>query len=137
MAEQLVVESRLPRAGADQSPQSVHANLTGRLLIHHELFQLRPRGCLVSFAKQALGDVAEVDIWTVQPLNQLVVALLGEVEATRARRALVANPVQPAALPVDAVGVAAGVLVTVIAIVPVEDVKATVRTRLLRHRHEP
>ena len=50
---------------------------------------------------------------------------------------LVHDAIQPAVRAIDAGGVAVGVLVAVVAVVPVEDVHAAVRADLLRHRHEP
>ena len=61
-----------------------------------------------------------------------VVALARQVERRRARRVLVAHAVEPALEPVDARGVAVGVLIAVIAVVPVEDVEAAVGAGLLR-----
>ena len=48
------------------------------------------------------------------------------------RRVLVADAVEPALEPVDAGGVAVGVLIAVVAVVPVEDVEAAVGAGLLR-----
>src|SRR5208282_189190 len=90
----------------------------------------------VSFGQQPLGRVAEVNIGTVQPLDELVRAFTGKVELPGRGCVLVTDAVEPAALAVDAGGIAIGVLVAVIAVVPVEDIKATVGPRLLRDGHE-
>ena len=73
----------------------------------------------------------------MQPLNQLVVAFLAEIESAGGRGVLVANAVKSAAVAIDALRVAVGVLVAVITVVPVEDLQAAIGADLLGDRHEP
>ncbi len=92
---------------------------------------------VVALAQQPLGDVAEVDVRAVQPLDQLRRRSPAPDRTAGARRVLVAHAIQPALQPVDARRVAVGVLVAVVAVVPVEDVQAAVGAGLLHDRHEP
>src|SRR5207249_1992335 len=94
-------------------------------------------GRRVSFREQSLGGLAEIEIWAGEPSQQLFSAFTVEVEAWGARRIPVAHPIEPSTQPIDPLGIAVGVLVAVITIVPVEDVEAAVGTKLLRDRHEP
>ena len=77
------MEAGFERPDADQRPQGVHPRLARRRLVEDQRFQLcRGRGA-VPFGQQPLGHVAVEDIRTVQPLDQLVVALLRQIEAGR------------------------------------------------------
>ena len=68
---------------------------------------------------------------------KIVVGFARQVEPGGARRIAVADAVEPALEAIDARGIAVGVLIAVIAVVPVEDVEAAVGADFLRHRHEP
>src|SRR5439155_1308331 len=91
----------------------------------------------VALAQHALGEIAEQHVGAVQALDELVVGLLRQIKAGGVRGVLVADAVEAAAVAIDALGVAVGVLVAVVAVVPVEEVQAAVRPGLLHDRHEP
>ena len=132
MGQQLGMKAGLERPDADQRPEAVHPGRAAALSSRTSASSLladRGRG---PFGQQPLGDVAVVDVRAAQELDQLVVARLGQVEPGPPRRLLVPHAVEPALEPVDAGGVAVGVLVAVIAVVPVEDVEAAVGPGLLR-----
>src|SRR5262245_51108994 len=84
-----------------------------------DLLELRAQvaGCgLLSFSQDPLRAFAEVEVAAGQAGEQLSVALLGQIEARRAWCVLVAQPVEAPLEPVDAFGIAGGVLGTMIAI---------------------
>src|SRR5260370_22524244 len=109
----------------------MHPSLVRFLLTKDDSFELRPQGRGGPLNQEALRGFAEVDVRTVQPFDQLVVAFLVEVEFARTRRVLVPNAVEAAAFTVDSRRVPIGVLVTVVAVVPVEDVQAALGSHLL------
>src|SRR5581483_6192897 len=90
-----------------------------------------------ALSQQTLSSFSEKDVRAAQALDQLGVAFLRQVKATGWWRILVAHPVEPAAQAINAVGIAVGVLVAVIAIVPVENVETAIWASLLRDGHEP
>src|SRR5207249_5326221 len=71
------------------------------------------------------------------PPDELIVGVPGQVEAEPTWGVLEADAVEAALEAVDPGGVALGVLVAVVAVVPVEDVEAAVGAGLLDHGHEP
>ncbi len=82
------------------------------------------------FREQALGGFAEVNIRTFQLFDELLVLLTCEIELRSAGRILLAHPVEAALQAVDAFGIAVGVLIAGVTIVPIENVKAAVRPDL-------
>ena len=132
-----LVKGGVERAGADQRPQRMHACLARALGIENQFLQLAPR-LPRGFARTAAAAPGRGRRYSGCANARSVVHRVSFARSNfGARRVLVANAVEPAAQAVDAVGIAVGVLVAVIAVVPVEDVQAAVRPRLLRHRHEP
>ncbi len=123
--------------GADQRPERVHPGFPRGLFVEHE--RLRPGTGLGMgpLDQQPLRDIAEIDVGTLEPLNQLRIGLLGQVESRSTRPVLVANAVEPPLEAIDALRIASGVLIAVVAIVPVENVEAAIGAGLLRDRHEP
>ena len=68
----------------------------------------------------------------------MLVGLLRQIEALgRAGGVLVADPVEAALQAVDAGGVSVGVLIAVVAVVPIQNVEAPVGAGLLHDGHEP
>src|SRR6516225_9394934 len=100
----------------------MHARLARSLVIEHQSFQLASRSRMIAFTQQPLSDVAEENIGTMEPFDQLVIALAAQVKEAGARRVAVADAVKPAALPIDALRIALRVLITVVAIIPVENI---------------
>src|SRR5690606_3647417 len=78
--EQLAVEARVERTGADQRPEGVHPRFAGHVVVEHEGLELGASRWMVALDKQALGDVAVVDVRTLQSLDELVVRLPGQAE---------------------------------------------------------
>ncbi|PYJ97214.1 MAG: hypothetical protein DME23_16655, partial [Verrucomicrobia bacterium] len=67
----------------------------------------------------------------------MVVALIRKIDLRRSRRGLVAQSIEPTFEPIHTLRIARGILRAMIAIIPVEDVKTSVRPYLQRHRHAP
>ena len=148
MREHLQMKRRLKRAAADQRPQRVQSCFALRGA-ENDLLQFRAvrsssaqRRCDAAHSRQPLRQnplrrFAEINVPAGQPRDQLVVALTRQIDLRRARRVLVAQPIEPPLEPVHALRIARGVLRAMIAIVPVEHVETPIRPDLQRHRHEP
>ena len=108
------------------------------LEIHrHPRTQLRDNRGRVPFRKQSLGRLANVDVRVAQQREQFVITLPAEVFHGEPLGCLVAHAVEPSLRPFDPRGVAVGVLIAVVLVVPVEHVEAAIRGDLLGHRHKP
>ena len=130
------------RARAGRSPISVQRAciraFRGALVVEDERLELRDRVAGSSRSRRRRWAVSRiVDVGAGEPVDQLVVGLLGQVELRGPGRVLVADPVEPPLEAVDPGGVAVGVLVAVVAVVPVEDVERAVGAGLLDDGHEP
>ena len=106
-------------------------------VVHDVLLELPAQAVVARSVRMPLGRLAEENVRAAQARDELLVALFGQVERRRSRRVLVPHPVEPALEPVDALRVAIGVLITVIPVVPIQDVQAAVRADFLRDGHEP
>ena len=137
MVKQLVVEVRSERPGAGERPQGLEPMFAVELLVEHEGFELRSGGGRGAFGKEPLGEVAIENVGAAKPFDQLLVGFPSEIELGRAGRAFVADAVEASLQAVDALRIAIGVLIAVVAVVPVEDIQAAVGARLLHHWHEP
>ena len=115
----------------------MHSGGPRLLVVENERLQLVDNRRRASFGQDALRDLTIVDVGAAQQLKQFVVARAGKIESNAARRILVAYAVEPPFQPINARRIAVGVLIAVIAVVPVEDLETAVRAGLLRDRHEP
>src|SRR6478736_4556567 len=84
-----------------------------------------------------MSKIAHRTITARQPLKQPLVTLPCQIKLPRSRRVFVADAVEAAFEAVEAGGVAVGVLVAVVAVVPVEDVEAAVGAGFWGDGHEP
>ena len=100
------MEDWLQPARAEEGPEPVQARLARGVIVEHQLFQLDTQGRRAAFTEKSLGRLPEIAIRTVQPLQQLVVALPPEVEPACGPPAPVTHAVEPAAVAVDPFGVA-------------------------------
>jgi hypothetical protein len=78
-----------------------------------------------------------INIPAVQSRDELLVAFGMHIERPGTRRFFVTHSVQTSFAPIDSGRIAIGILITVIAVVPIEYIQATVRPGLLHDRHEP
>ena len=92
----------------------------------HYFDKLTP-SCSSPLLQHPLRRLPVVHIRTPQPLNQLLIRLLGKVELRSSWRLLVPQAVKPPLLAFDSGGVGVGVLIAVVAVVPIEDVQAPIR----------
>src|SRR5205814_9482066 len=118
VVQQPTMHVGLEEAGADESPQAVQPGRARSRIVTDQLHKPPTHGRRVSFREQSLGGLAEIEIWAGEPSQQLFSAFTFEVEAWRARRIPVAHPIEPSTQPIDPLGIAVGVLVAVITIVP-------------------
>src|SRR6516162_24977 len=103
----------------------------------HQFFQAGAQGRRMAFAQEPLGRFPEKQVRVGQALDELVIAFPAKIKEPGRRRVLVADAVEPAALPVNTGRVPGSVLRAVVAVVPVQDVKAAIGAELLRDGHEP
>ena len=85
------------------------------------------------------ATVAEPAPWGVHPdqADELVIVFFREIESGGPGRLLITDPVKPPVTAIHAGGIGIGVLVAMIAVIPVEDVKAAVGAGLLGNGHVP
>ncbi len=136
--QQGLKERVVQRIGADERPERADAYFQGQLLVQDHLLQLGPGLGVAALAQEPHDCRAVVVVRRrFQTRQKGVVGLFCEVESPDARRLLVADAIQPPLESIDPPRIAFGVLVAVIAVVPVEDVQTPVGSRLLRDGHEP
>src|SRR5437867_4293585 len=97
-----------------------------RMLVEDERFELGSRRIGTALPEQPLGKVAEEYVGAVQAVDQLVVRLLSQIELAGPRSVVVADTVQAAFEAVDAIRIAARILITVISVVPVKHIQAAI-----------
>ena len=131
------MERGVEPAGPDEGPDGVHPGLSRDRVVEGHLLQARPARSVVPLAEEALGLVAIVDVGALEESDQLGVGAFRQVEPEDAGRLAVADPVEPPLEAVDPGGVPVGVLIAVVAVVPVEDVERAVGPGLLDDGHEP
>ena len=90
-----------------------------------------------SFGQQPLGDVALVPVTRSESNDKLLVIQLRHVFRVCTRRVLVSQSIQSPLQTVDACWITICILIAMIAVIPVENVKTTIGTCLLNHRHKP
>ena len=128
----------LKRSRADQGPERIQSLRSFGLFIENDRFQEIARLRRISFLEQSARGVALVTVGAAEKGNERVVAFFSQVASLgslgfRQR----SNAVETSFQTIDSGGVAIGVLIAVIAIIPIKNVKRTVGTDFERDRHEP
>ena len=138
--QQLAMKFWIERAAADHCPQGVHAGFVRRRVVEHQFFQHWPRRRIlrfVSLGQHSRCRLAEIDIPAMQPLDELLIGLFRQIKNSSRRRVLVPQPIEPAVGSIDAVRIAARILIAMILVVPIENIEAAVGPDALGDRHEP
>ena len=90
-----------------------------------------------AFGQQSLGGIAAEAVAVSEHVCELFVGGFAEIEDAGTWSVFVADAVEASAEAVDTGGIAVGVLVAVIAIVPIEDAEAAIGAGFLDDGHEP
>ena len=132
MVQQLEVERFRERPRTDQTPHRMHAGLAMVGFIECERFERRADGRVDSLTEQSLRDIPLIDIRALESLEQFFGVFTSQVRDRRAGRRGVAHAIEASFESIDAGRIAVCVLITVIAIVPVENVQAPVGAQIGR-----